>query len=366
MNTVFNKFFCTLLVAGALASCKKDETKLTYTDASFPANALTASQTNFELSKQNDSTEVVTFAWKKTDFGFKGTMAYYLEFDVPSDTAGGWEKAKTVDAADFEKSYLGVDLNSMANALGLPPGSTSQMLVRVKAVSPQYNGAASNIKPAYTNTIVLNVNPYALYLFVPGDYQTPDQWSPATAPKIVPFSAELGYVFEGYVYMPGGGHGFKFTNAPDWDHVNYGDAGGGKLSTDGLAGGLSVPSGGYYELIANLKDMTWKAIKTDWGIIGDARVGGDWNTDTDMTYDPVSQTWSATLDMKTSGSFKFRANDGWSIDFGLNKQGKLVYSDNTIVYNGNTDNLSVSFDGNYTITLDLHVPGNYTYTLKKN
>jgi len=71
--------------------------------------------------------------------------------------------------------------------------------------------------------------------------------------------------------------------------------------------------------------------------------------------------------MVTAGSFKFRANNAWKIDFGIDATGKLGYVDNPLFpYNGKLSNLTVPSDGNYTITLDLHVPGQYSYKLKKN
>ncbi|MBS1563464.1 MAG: DUF5116 domain-containing protein, partial [Bacteroidetes bacterium] len=64
---------------------------------------------------------------------------------------------------------------------------------------------------------------------------------------------------------------------------------------------------------------------------------------------------------------KFRANGAWAIDFGIDVSGKLVYADNPFLgYTAGLNNLSVPQDGNYTIVLDLHVSGKYTYTLTKN
>lgn len=200
-------------------------------------------------------------------------------------------------------------------------------------------------------------------MYVPGVYQG---WSPATAPQIAPVAGTPG-LFEGYVNITGSGTGnqdFKFTDSPDWDHTNYGDGGNGTFSTDGKANDLTVPSPGYYEMTLDLNKKTWTATKTTWSIMGDATPGG-WTTDTKMTYDPDKQVWTVTAEMKASGSFKFRANGAWAIDFGLNPARELEYVDNpAFTYNPKLDNLTVPSDGNYTITLDLHVPGKYTYTVE--
>jgi hypothetical protein len=71
--------------------------------------------------------------------------------------------------------------------------------------------------------------------------------------------------------------------------------------------------------------------------------------------------------MLQNGSFKFRANGAWVIDFGVDGNGNLAYADNPFFgYNGNLNNLTVPSSGNYTITLDLHVSGKYNYTLVKH
>ena len=198
-------------------------------------------------------------------------------------------------------------------------------------------------------------------LYVPGAYQ---DWKPATAPQIASVAGSPKR-FDGYVNFVGAGEQpFKFTDAPDWVHTNYGNGNNGTFSTDGQAGGLSVPGGGYYELTADLAKNTWTATKTTWSVIGDATPGG-WEKDTPLVFNPDKQVWTATMPMKVAGSFKFRANDAWKIDFGLDTNGKLQYVDNPFFdYAPTLKNLTVPDNGTYTITLDLHVPGKYTYSLE--
>ncbi len=195
---------------------------------------------------------------------------------------------------------------------------------------------------------------------MPGAYQG---WNPATAPQIGAVAGS-GKRFEGFVNFTGTGEQpFKFTNAPDWTHTNYGNGGSGTLDPDGHAAGLTVPAGGYYELTADLEKNTWTATKTTWSVIGNATPGG-WENDTPMTYDADKQVWTVTLTLKADGSFKFRANNAWKIDFGLDSNGKLQYVDNPFFdYNPKIKDLTAPDDGTYTLTLDLHVPGKYTYSM---
>ena len=83
-----------------------------------------------------------------------------------------------------------------------------------------------------------------------------------------------------------------------------------------------------------------------------------------MTYDAAKQVWTVTLPMKADGSFKFRANNTWKIDFGLDNDGTLQYVDNPFFdYNPKIKDLTVPDDGTYTLTLDLHVLGKYTCSM---
>jgi hypothetical protein len=71
--------------------------------------------------------------------------------------------------------------------------------------------------------------------------------------------------------------------------------------------------------------MKYILVKTTWGMIGGATPGG-WDKDTPLNYNPSTQSWSVTADMKASGSFKFRANNAWQLDFGLSANGTLGYA----------------------------------------
>ncbi len=88
-----------------------------------------------------------------------------------------------------------------------------------------------------------------------------------------------------------------------------------------------------------------------WGIIGDAQ--GSWGDDTDMTWDAVNNVFTVTLDLVSSGSFKFRANDGWDVNYG----GDL----DNLTAGG--DNITIESDGNYTVTFD---PWGLKATVTKN
>ena len=364
---LFNPALLAILLLVVFSSCKKEGDQFELQQGIFPSASLVASAADVVLSSATENDLVLKFNWQAASFGQNPVISYTLQMDTPADTTAGndWAHAKsfTIDKAVFDYSFLGKDLNNLLTGIGLPANVANPIVFRVRADVNQSNGTASTVTPAYTNTVSANITSYELNLYVPGGYQG---WNPGAAPIISPVNGRAG-MYEGYVNIAGSGlQYFKFTNAPDWNHTNYGDGGGGTFDTNGAAGGLSVPDGGYYELTANLNNNTWTATKTTWGIIGDATPGG-WGNDTQMTYDAVNQVWTVTADMIHNGSFKFRANNAWSIDFGIDAAGNIQYADNPFLgYNGTLSNLSVPSDGNYTITLDLHVSQHYTCTLHKN
>lgn len=363
MRHIVNCFIIAVLLT--LAGCSKEGVDYQVHTGSFAANALSTSAGTLVLTPAKDNDTVLVFTWTGADYGMQPAVSYTLQLDTPADTLNNhWGNAKTFTISDnlLRVAFTGKELNNLLNSMGLSAGTASAVVARVKADLNQYNGTASILPAAYSNSVQQTVTIYALDLYVPGDYQN---WSPADAAKLAAVEGKPG-LFEGYVYMPGSGvHYFKYTNAPDWNHTNYGDGGNGSFSTDGNAAGLSVPDGGYYYLTANLNNNTWTATKTTWGILGDATPGG-WNTDTQLSYDATTQLWTATAALIKNGSFKFRANNAWALDFGLDNAGKMQYADNPFLgYTPNLGNFSVTEDGTYLITLDLHIAGKYTYSLQK-
>lgn len=365
MKNGLNKIFAIITAVLLLASCKK-EAELTYLEpVAFPAG-LTASATSVTLSTSNNDSSVISFSWPAVAFKVAAPVSYALQLDVPSDTIGttAWSKAQTIQVGNdvLSKSFKGADLNEMAlTNLKLPKDSMSTVVARVVATLD---------RPVYSAAVAFAVQPYQLTvlkkLWIPGDYQG---WNPAAAPVLNEVAGKPEQ-YEGYIYFPAGGtFQFKMTPQADWTPMAYGDATGtsGTIIEANYAGGnMSVPGEGYYYLTADLNGKKWTATKTTWGIIGDATPGG-WGSDTQLTYDPAAQVWKITADMKANGSFKFRANNEWVIDFGVDNNGTLKYADNPFLgYTPALNNLTVPSDGNYTITLDLHNSGNYTYTLQKN
>ncbi len=370
MYKIFKLPIFILLSMLTFTACTKDGNDLELQDGKFlSAPALTANINSLVLMQSAENDSGLRLTWANASFGENPQISYSLQLDIASDTAapGSWANAKNYPLGSNINKYAfrNKDLNAVLNEMHLPNDVEQPIVFRIKADVNPVGGGTSIVPPAYSNSLGISLTSYGITLRVPGEYQIPNQWAPWEAQIFPPITGKTG-LFEGYANFTGGGtQYFKFTNAPDWDHTNYGDGGNGTFSTDGAAGGLYVPGPGYYMLTADLNTNRWTVTKTVWAIIGDATPNG-WDNETQMTFDAASQTWKITLLMKHNGSFKFRANNAWAIDFGIDNNGKLIYADNPFLgYTPNLNNLTVPEDGTYNITLDLHESQNYKYVLQK-
>jgi hypothetical protein len=243
-------------------------------------------------------------------------------------------------------------MNNAALALKSTPFSPAEFEVRVKA-----NAGAMNM---LSNVIGIVVTPYTTEnskLWVPGGYAKasgyPNDWDPATSPQLS--ASGYGLVdFEGYVNFNDAGAEYKFTSFPEWKGEYAAGATPGTIATSG--DNLKIPAAGYYKINVDTEKLTYTAVATAWGIIGDG-TPGSWDNSTAMTYNKTTKVWTVTANL-TQKEMKFRANNSW--DYNLGDSG----ANGTMEYGG--DNIKVPSAGNYTITLDLSSPRNYKYTLAKN
>ncbi|SHF44633.1 Starch-binding associating with outer membrane [Mariniphaga anaerophila] len=192
-------------------------------------------------------------------------------------------------------------------------------------------------------------------IYVPGGYQddsgySENEWAPETAPTLASVNSDNNY--EGYIYFAEDNSQFKFTEGPNWD-ANWGDN-----NADGIleesGSNLVIPEAGMYKINVNLNNYSYTAVKTNWGLIGDATPGG-WDNSTPMEFDAETKVWSVIAELG-SGSFKFRANDKWDINLGDND------ADGILEYEGS--NMAISESGKYLITLYLGTP-DYTYSIER-
>lgn len=313
-----------------------------------------------KLAIANAATTAVSFNWNASQYG-TNTINYALQMDT---VGGNFANPQTVKYGTSLTSAINVsDLNTMAVLAGIAANQTKTAEFRIVG----YLDAAYSQPGVYSNVINISITTYLpfVYLYVPGDYQG---WTPSSAPLLAATVPNLT-AFEGYINVAAGGsYEFKFTTGPNFNNA-YGTndpitlVNGVINGTMSLSGGNNLNTkligGGYYRINANTTTNTWTADKTTWAMIGDATPNG-WNSDTPMTYNTATGTWTITLNLSSTGQFKFRANSDWNDskhNLGVDGNGNLAY---------NAGNISVPATGNYTVTLNLSNAGKYTYTLMKN
>lgn len=100
----------------------------------------------------------------------------------------------------------------------------------------------------------------------------------------------------------------------------------------------------------------------NWGIIGSATPTG-WGSDTNMDYSLSTHLYSITMPLIGGQEFKFRLDDGWSVNFGDNG--------NDLTLDGNGANIPVPVSGTYLIVANFSTssvggmpPTSYTITLQ--
>ncbi len=221
----------------------------------------------------------------------------------------------------------------------------------VRAYATNAAGTAYGEQVSFTTDIA------QLTWYIPGSYVAVsypgsglEDWNPEKSPYIKSSLADPNNL-EGYIYMANASNEWKVATGTTWDETNYGGADG-SLSTDG---GNIVSQKGYYKLNVDAVNLTYTLDSTNWGVIGDATDGG-WDTDANLKYYPEAQTWRGGVHLAASGTFKFRANDAWDINYGS------TAADGKTLDAGGENIASPGIDADYAIELNLSTPLNYTYS----
>jgi starch-binding outer membrane protein SusE/F len=350
MKAFINKLFLLGIIALLVSSCEKEETKAVLNAGAAPTLAVSA--TSVALTQAAADSAAVTFSWNEVDYGFNDAIQYTLQI---SKAGTGFAAASTaqvgVTKPGLQKSFTVAELNAALNSAGFTAGVAQEVEARLVA----------NTSNIVSNVIKMTVTPYKvqiLYTFpqainVAGNYQG---WTPGTAPQIVATGTPGEYL--GFIDFSAGTPApeFKLVKGNDWPAGDYGSPSAGVLSNGG--NNLTLPSAGIYKIEVNTNAMTWSFYKINsWGLIGNAVPTTGWDADRDMAFDPISKTYTITLDL-VPGDIKFRANDDWTLNLGDNGA------------DGRPDiagsNIAIAAAGNYTITLDILTGGNLSYTIKKN
>jgi hypothetical protein len=345
-----------LVIGLMLVSCKTDINQpVVSSTPSDPVLADLSISGQFNMSNEDS---LITFSWSAADFGFESSTTYNVQISSTSDFSDN--VATLISTQNLSGSIKIKNVNSTLLSWGYAFGTSVTVYYRVGAsVSSHVATTYSEIKS--TNLTTYEDVPTYPMVYVPGSYQG---WAPGGAAGVFDYSRLYSYSsnskYSSIIRLNDETNAtteFKITSDPDWNHTNWG----GTLtpSGDNYSGTLD-PSGNNflvnaatYAIDVDVSALTISLTKTDdWGIIGSAIPPYDWSVDVNMNYNGQRKMWEITGDFK-AGEFKFRANNGWDLNYGG--------ADGTLSAGG--ANIVLGSDGNYTIRFD---PVALTYTVLQN
>lgn len=342
-------------------SCASDDVEDRPTINAIDAPILTAPEegNTYLLAIENAASQIERFTWTSANFDEVVAVNYTIELDAVGNEFATPQSLGSVISAN-QLSVSVETLNTAVLAAGGESGVASVYEVRIKATVNE------TFEPMYSNIAVITVTPYVaippvLYLVgAPQGYYGLGAWDNTTAMELRYIGDGLTKVFEGYVKI-GASDGFKFIGEQGtWDNGNYGTIGGaqdGNLENSGGSGDIKVAEtdgDGLYYVWVDIDNLTYKAIKMDWGIIGSSTAGG-WDNETSMTYDFATNKYSISasladgeLKFRSSNTGNFIANDAWRFNVGV--------SDPTVVYNAAATNFPITA-GTYNLELTVNFDG---------
>ena len=338
-------------------SCEKDKEGPFLADTlSGPVLTSALAGSSAVLLEDNETDTLAVFTWEPADYGFAAAATYFFQLDFAGNNFSQYMDMG--HTSGLRTAFTVGDINGTLMAMGATPEEQVSMEARIMAVLHE------DIDTLYSNAISFTLTPFEkviIYprLFVPGDH---NGWNAGDSSSVI-WSANFNDKYEGYINTTGSPSGLKLLKVPAWEEANTigdPDASGtsGTLQIGAWGGNnitINTPAG-LHRIKADLGAETYSILRTDWGIIGGAVPPYDWSVDVNMTYNAIDQVLEVTLDLQ-QGDFKFRANDGWDLNFGDDEPDGIV--------NPGGSNIPIPEAGNYTITLDLS-QAIYTYTVVKN
>ena len=300
-----------------------------------------------------DADKKVAFTWSAADFGMPLGVLYTIQIcKAGTNFAGTVVNVASVNALTDTLKYS--EFNSKLVALEANMEVANSIDMRIMGTVPN-----SNADTVFSEKINMSITPYTAkdFIYLVGAF---NGWNNGTAPAMN--RALSGLKYELYINFTAGNLEYKILPTQGSWNGDIGDdkSGNYKLIADGEQN-MWAPAEGYYRVNVDLTTMTWSTTNaTSWGIIGGFS-GNNWSSDVaTLTYNTGTGKWEGTFTTTGSVEWKFRANAGWSLNFGDNG------ANGTLEEGG--ANIVTSAAGTYAVTLDLNPTGNpqaYHYTVVK-
>ncbi len=340
-------FIALIGFVGLFSNCKKEGTELTMKESvTAPTLQLPAS---LALTREH-GTDTLTFIGTSVDPGFAASAKYYLEVCPSGDNFENVTEIYNGNQASAIKITVS-DLNQILIKSFLED-ATSSLDFRLRSVltvdaGTGAPGTGSAPFEYSSSTINANVTLYGLLRL--------DLINSGVDQKIVSPLGDGNY--RQYVKLDPA-NAFTLWH-PETDTYYGGSSG--TLEVDGA--GIVVGAIGYYDLQADINDLTYQVDPYMIAIVGDAT--GSWDNDQDMDYNPAKGYWYITIDLVGGKYIKFRKNDGWGWNMGLadDEDGGLS---GDLKQGGVGNDILIEEDGNYTVYFTILSDDAGKYEIVKN
>ena len=334
-------------------ACKKNIEETVMTKGVAPT--ITLSPSNLVLSSATAGDTVEIISWSPSDYGYSAAVSYSVQL---AKGGTGFSSPQTVSVGNAKQlKYVGAVLNDLAIGLGIAPGTTGSIDIRIKS-------SLSDSLSIYSSITTLTIKTYVVQfpaLLVRGG----NSWVTPTVRTngFLLTSPNFDTKFEGYINIPNadgwGGDALKLLSTSSGAEYGWGTS----STTMSIGGGnlWFTPSPAFMKVNADIAALTVTYTPVRFFLSGDHN---GWSTSaTPMTYDPATKTLKATNVSFTAGNkFVFTCNGGYDISYKVDGAGKLIFAGPP---NWAGTNISAPGTGVYTVILDLSGGnGSYTYSIQ--
>lgn len=322
---IYKIFFAFMLLIGIVSCEEREEIGVEPTASAIVMNLSTD---KLILDENFPSNPALTIKWEPAKYSVPVEVKYILEISSSKTFENSYNLTTTIES-QTHATFTNKELNEAAKKIGLEPYVAKNMYLRVSS----YIGKSNSLLQTSDVTNLL-ITPYVASptyeysdLFLIGNAVVGNWDNAATNNTLLPLlktSSASKYTFTG-LFKSGKDIGFKMIKVKgSWD-AQFGFGSEGVLSTDGGSGNLTVPTDGYYKLTVDTAALTYSLVPVSTPIASYANVSitGTSTGGTDIqlvksAFDPHSWT-AANVNLK-AGVFKFRANNAWDVNWGVNNE----------------------------------------------
>lgn len=314
-----------------IISCEERE-ELTV-DPTGSALLMDLSTDKLVLDENFPSNPALTVTWEPSTYSVPVEVKYTLEISSTEAFTKPYVLTNTLESLTHA-SFSMKELNESAKKIGLVPYEEQKMYFRVKS-----NIGTNSSLQQTSKVTALSLTPYLASptyeyqdLFLIGDATAGGWTNDVTNTYLLPLlktASPSKYTFTGFFKAstdPATTTGFKMIKVKGlWDAQFGLGAAAGQLSNDGGSGNIPVATSGYYKLTIDTAALTYtfEPVTNPTKTYDNVSIIGSSTGDTDVqltksTFDP--HLWTASGISMKSGVFKFRANNSWDINWGLNSE----------------------------------------------